>query len=157
MTVEDRKVLALLASLAQLDVDAVKAYERALRNVDEPDVHRRLAVFRDDHERHVQELGDAIRSLGGSPPEPKPDLKGLLLGGLTALRSATGTGGALSAMRGNEQLTNRRYDAALRTEGLSDEFRDLIRRNWEDEKRHLRYIEQTLAAPAPREREKAHA
>lgn len=157
MTDQDRKVVALLASLAQLDVDAIKAYERALRNVDKPDVHQRLTAFKQDHERHVQELGDAIRALGGTPPEPKADLKGLILGGLTALRSATGTEGALSAMRGNEQLTNRRYDAAMQTEGLPDDVRDLIRRNWEDEKRHLRYIEQILAAPAPREREKVHA
>ena len=56
---------------------------------------------------------DGLWRLGGNPPKRSVDLKGLLLEGFTALRSVTGTEGALKAMQSNEKTTNKKYQEAL--------------------------------------------
>src|SRR3954468_17973632 len=101
-----------LNKLVQLDVDAACTYREALVHVDEYDVRLDLQGFLADHERHIRQLGEVIRALGGTPIEAHRDFKGALLEGMTKLRSR-GTLGALRAMRTNERLTNRTYDHAL--------------------------------------------
>jgi hypothetical protein len=132
-----------LKRLIQLDVDAVLAYDRAITAVGEGHVASNLAAFRLDHQRHVLELSKALLDLGVNPPEAKPDLKGSILGGLTAVRSRLGTEQALQAMRSNEQLTNSSYATAL-AKPFPDEVLELVRRNYADEQRHLAWIEKTL-------------
>ena len=85
-----------------------------------------------------------MRRLGDEPVELSRDFKGFLIEGFTALRSVTGTEGALKAMQGNEKLTNKRYEDALNIVGLPEDVLDIIRRNREDERGHLEYIERTL-------------
>lgn len=128
-----------LNDLIELDFDAVKAYEEAIDRVDDAEVRADLEAFEADHERHTVDLGAVVRDLGGSPAT-KGDLKGLLIEGLTKLRSVTGTVGALKAMRMNEQLTNRAYDKAL-DHALSPIARAVVERNRDDERRHLAAIE----------------
>src|SRR5690606_16217034 len=132
-----------LNSLIQLDIDAVNAYEQAIQRIDATQIAGQLDAFKGDHQRHIEELSRAVRDLGGEPPDGSPDLKGYLLEGFTALRSATGTEGALKAMRTNEKLTNKRYEAAL-SENLPANVASIVRRNREDERRHLQYIEMAL-------------
>jgi uncharacterized protein (TIGR02284 family) len=132
-----------LVALAQLDVDAVRAYTQAIEKIDVEEIRGRLEHFRRDHERHIQDLSAHIRRLGAQPPEHTPDMKGVLIEGMTALRSITGTEGALKAMRMNEQLTNTRYEAALKAD-MPAEVRNVVEKNREDERRHLQYIEQCL-------------
>jgi uncharacterized protein (TIGR02284 family) len=141
---EDRdKIIDRLEALIHLDVDAVHAYEQALDRIEAPTIAARLASFRDDHERHIDDLMAAIRSLGAQPPEPSRDIKGVLLEGMTALRSMTGSEGALKAMKMNEELTNRRYQEALEAD-LPPTIRAVVERNRMDEARHLAYIEECL-------------
>jgi uncharacterized protein (TIGR02284 family) len=132
-------VLQTLINLCQLDIDAYRAYEQALENITHANIATTIRGFQADHDRHVRELSDAIRRLGGTPPERKPDLKGFLLEGFTAIRSATGTAGALKAMESNEMLTNNRYEAALSI-NMPDDIRLLVQKNREDERRHLDWI-----------------
>jgi hypothetical protein len=47
------------------------------------------------------------------------------------------------AMRGNEELTNRRYDAALKDE-LPESCRTVVANNRNDERRHLAWIKDAL-------------
>ncbi len=132
-----------LSSLIQLDIDAVHAYEQALQQIDDSAVHARIAAFRDDHQQHVQELSAHVVSLGGEPPRFSPDFKGFIIQGFTALRSMTGTRGALNAMEGNEKLTNGKYEEALAWD-VSPEAAALVRKNFVDERRHLVYIKDAL-------------
>jgi rubrerythrin len=67
-----------------------------------------------------------------------------MIEGFTAIRSMSGTEGALKAMRSNEKTTTQTYQKAQGLQ-VSDEIKVLLRRNWEDEERHLHYIEQVLA------------
>jgi uncharacterized protein (TIGR02284 family) len=142
--VDDQKLVKNLGSLAQLDIDAVFAYSQAIDGIDVPSVREQLVSFRSDHERHISDLSAIIRRHGGEPPEHARDFKGFLIEGFTAIRSMTGTEGALKAMQSNEQTTNKKYSEAMSWEVPAD-VRSLIQRNFDDEKRHLRAIEQMLS------------
>lgn len=143
MAVDTNKAIKILSDLIHLDVDAIHAYDQAIDHIDVVAIKDRIIEFRDDHERHVTDLSAEIRRLGGEPPKRGRDLKGFFLEGFTAVRAATGTEGALKAMHTNEELTNRRYQDALDS-GLPAEALDVVRRNREDERRHLAFIDQVL-------------
>jgi rubrerythrin len=131
-----------LNELVQLDYDASKTYEQALQNIDEgdADVRADLESFRADHLRHIAELRTVVEEHGGAPIELGRDVKGVLLEGMTKLRSVTGTLGALKAMRMNEKLTNRSYERAAELE-LPAGARAFVLANLADEQRHLATIE----------------
>ncbi len=140
---DDKTLCKELDSLIQLDIDAVNAYSMAIRNIDFQPIADQLTRFRGDHERHVADLSEIVRRHGGEPPKSTPDFKGFIISGFTAIRSATGTEGALNAMRRNEQLTNATYQKSL-GKGFPADVVTVVQRNFEDEQRHLRYVEQTL-------------
>jgi rubrerythrin len=135
----EKSEVAKLRSLAQLDADAVGAYEAAIARVKEPLVRERLNDFRVDHMRHVQDLNALIQRFGGELVELRPDLKGAAMKGLTAMTSMMGTEAALVAMLGNEEFSNRAYQLALQFD-WSPEVRTLIQKNREDEYRHVMWI-----------------
>ena len=111
---ESNQQLNKLRDLAQLDVDAIGLYEAAMERISIPFVREKLAEFRVDHVRHVQDLNEEISELGGQPVSNSPDFKGTVLRGFTAVTSMMGTQAALLSMIGNEQLTNLSYETALK-------------------------------------------
>lgn len=137
------KVMAL-ERLAQLDYDAALLYEAAMDHITELKVKETLGNFKKDHERHVKDLNRLIAGLGGKVVERKRDVMGLVLETFTNVRSLTGTGGALNAMDTNEMLTNAAYRAALGLE-FAPEAREILEKNYEDEKRHKAFIEKELS------------
>lgn len=139
----NEEMIDRLNSLIQLDIDAVHGYDQALENIDVHMLREQLSAFREDHLMHFRDLSALVRTLGGTPSDYSRDFKGFLIEGFTALRSATGTEGALKAMETNEKLTNRKYDEATSWD-LNLEARSRIVNNYEDEKRHLRFIQQAL-------------
>jgi rubrerythrin len=141
----EKSEVGKLRSLAQLDADAVGAYDAAIARVNEPLVRERLNDFRVDHVRHVQDLNALIQRFGGEPVELKLDLKGTAMKGLTAVTSMMGTEAALVAMLGNEEFTNRAYELALQFD-WSPEVRVLIQKNREDEYRHVTWIRDAVRA-----------
>jgi uncharacterized protein (TIGR02284 family) len=142
---EKKEILSLLESLAHVDIDAWHAYGQATERIEDAlEIRRKLEIFREEHQRHVTELSGKIVALGGVPPEFSKDFKGYLIEGFTALRSVTGTQGALAAMRSNEQLTNRKYAKALDEKGLPSDIRDVLESCYADEQRHLQYVEDRL-------------
>ncbi len=137
------KVCDHLNKLIQLDFDAAGTYREALLHVDDPDVRSDLHSFLGDHERHVIELSRIVRDLGHTPIEAHRDFKGVILEGMTRLRSR-GTLGALRAMRMNEKLTNRSYDNASEVY-MPPIGQVIVIENLEDERRHLAAIEAHIA------------
>jgi uncharacterized protein (TIGR02284 family) len=129
--------LSTLNDLIHLDNDAIQAYRQAIDACDTATIRDQLRLFLADHERHVQDLTECVRRLGGQPVVGR-DLKGVLIEGFTAAVSH-GDRSALVAMRGNEELTTRRYDSARRANVAGDALM-VVERNYADEQRHLAWI-----------------
>jgi hypothetical protein len=140
------EAIRTLTSLAQLDMDAVLAYEQAIRGIDEGDrqIKEALEGFQDDHIRHIDDLSAQIEALGETPPPFKRDVKGFFIEGMTAIMSKIGTRSALIAMTENEALTNAMYHRALKTKGLPSMAKAVIQKNARDEERHIAYITTAL-------------
>jgi hypothetical protein len=98
-------------------------------------VNRHFNVISDLH-------GGAPRKLG-EKPRVSTDIKGFFIEKFTAI-SSIGTHSALLAMRGNEQLTTSRYNAALDLQDLPESTKQVIRGNYADEQRHLEWIKSAL-------------
>lgn len=135
-----KAAIEIMNDLIQLDFDAIQAYKQAIEKCKDVTARADLIAFQADHERHITDLSQAVRMLGGEPAGRGRDLKGVLLEGLTALRSVSGTLGALRAMKMNEKLTNRAYERTLEAK-LPGSARDVVLRNRDDERRHLASIE----------------
>jgi hypothetical protein len=133
------KVCDQLNKLIQLDFDAAGTYREALLHIDDQAARSDLHMFLGDHERHVMELTRIVRDLGGTPIDVHRDFKGVILEGMTRLRSR-GTLGALRAMRMNERLTNRSYDKASEVY-MPPLGQVIVMENQADERRHLAAIE----------------
>lgn len=150
----DNKTLAKkLAALAQLDYDAMLAYEEAIKRIpaEDADVRNSLQRFHDDHYRHTSMLSEAVVAAGEIPPKFSRDIKGKLIEGMTALMSAVGTTAALKAMQQNEKLTNKSYAAAVADDDFPSypaSVQTVLQSNFGDEKRHLAYIETALQSQA---------
>jgi len=137
-------ILDNLEKLIQLDVDATHAYDQAIKNVKEQVIKDKLIQFQSDHRKHVDLLSAKVLELGGTPPELSSDFKGFLISGFTALRSLTGTKGALEAMETNERLTTSRYEEASKLEYPVDVLA-IVKSNYADEQRHLSYIREAIS------------
>ena len=138
------EILNQLDKLIQLDVDATHAYDQAIKNVDEQAIKDKLLLFQGDHRRHIDQLSAKVLELGGTPPELTSDFKGFFISGFTALRSLTGTKGALEATETNEKLTTSKYQDASQLAWPTD-ISSLIQSNLSDEQRHLSFVREAIA------------
>jgi uncharacterized protein (TIGR02284 family) len=139
---DNREVCDKLNRLIKLDVDAVNAYKQAIDACTMEEIRSKLVQFQDDHQRHIRDLSQQVRLCGGEP-EVETSWAGFLIEGFTAITSQ-GDHSALIAMRGNEELTNRTYQAALNMDDLPVDVRALLERNFSDEQRHLSWIKDQL-------------
>ncbi|MGK3988497.1 helix-hairpin-helix domain-containing protein [Sorangium sp. So ce136] len=130
----DMAALEQIIGLILLDRAAAEAYRVAIDACKTPEIRRQLEAFRGDHERHARELSDAL----GASLSEQPDERGQCIQRYTEL-SAREDRTALVAMRGNEELTNDAYASALASD-LPDDVRRMVEANWQDERRHIRWI-----------------
>lgn len=134
-----------LNDLLRLDHDAIGAYQVAIDRLDDQDYVRQIQGFRRDHERHVEELNQAIAALGGIP-ENSPHATGVLKKGLQAVASAGGDRGLLLAWRTNEAQVRAKYDAyAARANSWPAAIKELVDRNALDEERHHQWVVSALS------------
>jgi rubrerythrin len=138
------EILNQLEKLIQLDVDATHAYDQAIKNVDDQAIKDKLVLFQGDHRRHIDILSAKVLELGGTPPELTSDFKGFFISGFTALRSLTGTRGALEAMETNEKLTTTKYQDAAQLVWPTD-ITTIIQANLSDEQRHLSFVREAIS------------
>lgn len=128
-----------LTALSQLDAEAAVGYQVAIDECDVQDLRDTLEGFRADHLRHVQDLNECVRRLGGEPVDGVPDPDDSALVRFIEAVGPLGTRALLLAMIANEQLTNATYDTAL--EFVSEpEARKTVERNFDDEQRHIRTL-----------------
>jgi uncharacterized protein (TIGR02284 family) len=133
--------IGTLNDLIHLDIDAIAAYRQAIDTCESTEVKNNLSSFMGDHQRHVLDLTALVQKLGGEAAQGR-DIKGFFIEGFTAIVSQ-GDHSALLAMRGNEEITTRRYDAA-RKANVAVEVATLIENNYQDEVRHLAWIKAAI-------------
>ena len=129
-----------LTALAQMDLEAAEAYRIAADSFADRDVTEQLNSFREDHLKHVDNLERLITAMGGDELD-REGTEESVLASLAAAASEMGPGPSLRAMIGNERLTNSTYESILTLE-WEKEIKQVLQRNLQDEKRHLRWLEQ---------------
>jgi rubrerythrin len=151
----DRKEkLKKLKSLFHLDVDAVHSYGQAIPKIEDEHIREQLSRYQEDHQRHIQHLSETFKYLGEEPPEYSRDFKGYFLEGFAAITSLGGTKGALQGLRSAEKMTNSQYEDSLKWD-VEPEIHDMLQRHYDDEKRHLGYIERAMTEVETREEERS--
>jgi uncharacterized protein (TIGR02284 family) len=136
-------VKTILFELIELEFDAVAAYDAAVTRLKDGEAKAALVGFRDDHERHVKEVGEQLQLLGGEPPKG-PDAKRVLTEGKVVIAGLIGDRAILRAMKTNEDDTNKAYDRMTARQDLNADLLALMKRNLEDERRHRAWIEDRL-------------
>jgi uncharacterized protein (TIGR02284 family) len=142
MALSTAKIVEELNELIRYDYDAIGAYNSAIDDTKELAVREPLKEFRSDHERHVLELSAIVRGLGGQAAE-KPDFKGMLRKTMTKVAGLGGTELILKAMRSNEDVLVKTYAHHFSLD-FPDDIKEVIRRNYGDEQRHLAWVESAL-------------
>ena len=142
---DEKKFIEALSNLVQLDIDAVHAYDQALKEIDDSVIRDRLLKFQNHHRNHISDLSKQIEDLGGNPPEQSKDFKGYVIEAFTAIRSFTGLKGALKAMKTMEEITNRYYGEVVSWKAPSA-VKEVLRTYFSEEKIHLEYITSNLQA-----------
>jgi len=139
----ETELVELLNNLIQLDYDAIEAYKAAIARVDVLDDRANLAVFLQDHERHIVDLSVLVQQQGREPAK-HGDMMQILTKGKVVLGGLVGDKMVLEAMKLNEDQTNLAYEKALTHSKLTDEVRRVLEQNLSDERRHRAWIERRL-------------
>jgi uncharacterized protein (TIGR02284 family) len=142
MALTTDKMIEELNELIRFDFDAIGAYNSAISDISALQVREPLIQFRGDHERHVNELTAIVRTLGGSPVQ-SPGLKGVVRKTMIKVAGLGGNELTLKAMKANEEVLNKTYAHHLMLE-FPDDIKEAIRKNYQDEQRHLAWIESAL-------------
>ena len=144
-------MINILSNLLQLEFDAVNVYGRAIDGVGDEQIRDRLETFLQTHRTHVSNLANEIETLGKKPPRPSQDFKGLIFEKLTAIRSLTGTEGALKALRTAEEILSRYYHELV-PENTPESTSGVLKKHLSDGQVHLDYIDlniKALSIPPP--------
>jgi rubrerythrin len=141
--VNTRGLVAELNDLLKLDHDAVQAYGIAIGAASRTEYRRQLEAFRADHERHITELSQLIRSREATPI----DLPHLPSGAFKLALQAIGAAGddrtLLLAFKANERQVRDKYRRAARLSHPAD-VTSVLARAAEDETRHYLWVLETL-------------
>ena len=72
----ETNLIEALSNLVQVDIDAVHAYDLAVKEIEDPVIRDRLLKFQAEHRNHISSLSEQIKLLGGMPPDRSKDFKG---------------------------------------------------------------------------------
>lgn len=141
-TLSTEDIAKNLSNLVELDFDAIAAYKAAIERLENPTYKAKLTEFLGDHERHIRELSDVVRTAGGTPPD-SGDAKKILTKGKVVIADMGGDKAILKAMKSNEDQTNAKYEKAV-DENYPLEAQTVLQGGLADERRHRAWIELTL-------------
>lgn len=139
----NNEMIEKLNSLIRLDNDALSSYNRVVDIITEPVLKGEIIKFRDDHKRHVSVLSNLVKTYGGTPATNEKDIRGLFLGGATALGTLGGVESALKALHTGEKVTNKNYGEAIGW-NVPEDVLIVLKDNYNDEQRHIRFVENAI-------------
>ncbi|MFC3909190.1 DUF2383 domain-containing protein [Legionella dresdenensis] len=132
-----------LYELCELDYDAAEAYEAAINRINNEYYKTRLAAFKQDHLRHIEEITNLLeRHNLKAPAGPGP--KQILTEGKVVFANIFGDSAILKAMLSNEIDTNIAYERLNNRQDKWIDAEDILLRGLHDEKRHKAWIEEAL-------------
>ncbi|HEX7051470.1 MAG TPA: ferritin-like domain-containing protein [Longimicrobiales bacterium] len=135
----ESSLIAELNDLLQLDHDAVQAYTMAIENLETEHLRSTLMQFRSDHERHITNLTDLIRSREGMPLDLAHIPTGLFKLAVQKVGTAGGDREILLAFKANERQVRDKYRRSAEA-GHPTEVTQVIERNASDEERHYDWV-----------------
>ena len=144
-TTLDSSTIAELNDLIQLDHDALNGYDLTMREVKSHAYRETIRRYRQDHERHIEELTALIRKYGGQPIElPHPSGVDKL-----ALQAVGSLGGGdthvLVAFRNNERQSRDKYARAEQAAAAwPADVETTVRTAASDERRHYDWVDMTV-------------
>jgi len=128
-------------ALVELDFDAIEAYEAAINRIGNEEYKVQLQNFKEDHERHVQELNQLL-SIHNEDIVSGPDMKKWLTQGKVIMGSLIGDTAILKAMLTNEEDTNTAYNRVENHPEIWGDAKEIISAGYSDERRHKRWLEE---------------
>ncbi len=135
-------LIAELNDLLQLDHDAAQAYTLAINSLETEAYKETLHQFRGDHERHIDELTQLIRSRGGVTVQ-MPHLTGAFKLAVQAAGAAGNDRSVVLAFKANERQVRDKYRRAARAPHPAD-VTSVLARAADDEARHYAWALETL-------------
>jgi rubrerythrin len=135
----------LIRNLLLLEHDAIAAYDQTIQRLDNSGYREKIATFKADHDRHVQELNRLAGAAGAEAPQ-EGDAKELLTTGKVAMASIMGDAATLRAMKSNEEDTVTAYERASRHVEAPPEARQVFEAALQDELRHRAWMDETASA-----------
>jgi hypothetical protein len=141
-TREAAALVAELNDLLQLDHDAVAAYALALNALEDPVYQEDVRRFKQDHERHIDELTELIHSFGGMPM-PLPHASGVFKLAVQAVGATGGDAAVIRAFKANETQSRDKYRRAA-SKQHPPEVQGVLIRAARDEQRHFDWAMRTL-------------
>ncbi|HKS88114.1 MAG TPA: DUF892 family protein [Stellaceae bacterium] len=125
----------LLTDLIQLDHDAADAYQAAIDRIEDQGCRSALSAFKQDHLRHIEELGEFLSRRGKTPPTAG-DMKAYLAKGKVVMGGLIGDKAILQAMKTNEDDTNTAYERAVQHRDAMPDLHACLQQGLGDERRH---------------------
>ncbi|MFN7710103.1 MAG: DUF892 family protein [Holosporales bacterium] len=133
--------LDALTDLIELEYDAVEAYQTAINRLRNDHIKQQFEDFLRDHQRHIQEGSDYLNRQGREAPR-SASAKSIITQGKVVIADIMGDTAILRAMRSNELDTNTAYERMVQM--APQDCSEMLRRAYEDERRHLNWIETQL-------------
>ena len=141
---QPKDVTEIVRQLVEIDYDAIEGYSAAIDRLENETFRDQLTSFKEDHQRHIADLGAELVSLGERVPSG-PDLKGIVGKGKVVMGGFLGDLAILLAMKTNEEDSNEVYERAAERRDFPAPIRRLIERGRADEQEHLAWIETQLS------------
>ena len=132
----------LVKNLLYLEHDAIAAYDSCIEKLERKDLAHQIALFKEDHLKHVDVLNEMARELGIDAPT-EGDMKQILTTGKIALANLMGDAAILKAMKTNEDDTVTAYERAARHEDAIPASKAFFLQAHQDEETHRSWMDTT--------------
>ena len=140
---ENESFIEELKDLLCLDYAAADAYEAVIERISNETYKSKLEEFKDDHLTHIENITTFFKR-GGHDYPTSAGMKKILTQGKVVLANLIGDATLLKAMKSNEQQTTQSYEHINKYNEIPEGIRGALLKGYEDEKKHLSWIEQEL-------------
>ena len=142
-SIDATELVAELNALLRIDHDAMRAYALARERLRSPAHRDAVDRFREDHERHADELTRLVRGYGGRPVGAADVADGPFEHAMLTAGRMAGERGILLALKAHERRGRDRYRQASQR-ASSPEVAAVLRRGTNDEGSHFAWVLETL-------------